>query len=193
MKRPEIKTTEAAEEIIKTADAVPEGPRMWWGLELKYKWIIQPEKNGELLLLRWYETDTLKRRERMCETYLTWIDVKKKDWTTYDCIEEKWRSARIENLIFGQSLNSILLMEGWLPEEFASPGQYSSIPRYINAWQSGIRDRKLEQRQRKKDERTARLMGQAKELPPRLLRLAGKNHHEDKPLSDLQKEQQKRI
>lgn len=165
MKRPEIKTTEAAEDLIKTADAIQEEPRMWWGHELKYSWIIRAERDGELLLLRWYETARLKSRERMCETYLTWIDTKKEDWTTYDCTEEKWRSARIENLIFGQSMDRILLLEGWLPEEFAPAECHENIPRCINAWQEGTRDRKLKQRQEKKDEHTARLMGQAKELP----------------------------
>lgn len=163
MRHPEIKTTRATEDLIKTADAIQEEPRMWWGHELKYQWIIQPEQDGELLLFRWYEVAPLKSRERMCETFFTWIDTKKEDWITYDCILKKWRSARIENLIFGQSMDRILLLEGWLPEEFASPGE--NIPRCINAWQEGIRDRKLKQRQKKKDEHTARLMGQAKELP----------------------------
>lgn len=163
MKCPEIKTTQAAGDLIKTADAIQEEPGMWWGHELKYQWIIQPERDGEFLLLRWYEVAPLKRRERMHETFLTWIDTKKEDWTTYDCLGEKWRSARLENLIFGQDMDRILLLEGWLPEEFASPGE--SIPRCINTWQEGIRDRKLKQRQKKKDEHTARLMEQAKELP----------------------------
>ena len=127
MKHPEIKATQAAGDLIKTADAIQEEPRMWWGHGLKYQWIIQPERDGELLLLRWYEVAPLKRRERTCETYLTWIDAKKEDWTTYDCIGEKWRSARMENLIFGQDMDGILLLEGWLPEEFASPGE--NIPR----------------------------------------------------------------
>ncbi|MCI8363411.1 MAG: hypothetical protein HFG34_00430 [Eubacterium sp.] len=165
MKRPRIKTTEATEEIIKTADAVQEEPGMWRGHELKYRWIIQPEQDGELFLLRWYETGPLKRRERMCETYFTWIDVKKEDWTTCDCIEGKWKSARIENLISGQDMDRILLLDGWVPEKFTARGCRGNIPRHINAWQAGIRDRKLEQRQRKKDEHTARLMGQAKKLP----------------------------
>lgn len=165
MRHPEIKTTRATEDLIKTADAIQEEPRMWWGHELKYQWIIQPEQDGELLLLRWYETAPLKSRERMCETYLTWINTKKEDWTTYDCREKKWRSARIENLIFGQDMDRILLLEGWLPEEFASTECQENIPRRINVWQGGVRDRKLKQRQKKKDEHTARLMGQAKELP----------------------------
>ncbi len=165
MRHHEIKTTRATEDLIKTADAIQEEPRMWWGHELKYQWIIQPEQDGELLLLRWYETAPLKSRERMCETYLTWINTKKEDWTTYDCREKKWRSARIENLIFGQDMDRILLLEGWLPEEFASTECQENIPRRINVWQEGIRDRKLKQRQKKKDEHTARLMGQAKELP----------------------------
>ena len=163
MKHPEIKTTRAAKDLIKTVDAIQKEPRMWWGHELKYQWIIRPERDGELLLLRWYEVAPLKRRERMHETFLTWIDTKKEDWATYDCIGEQWRSARIENLIFGQDMDRILLLEGWLPEKFASPGE--NIPRCINAWQEEIRDRKLKQRQKKKDEHTARLMGQAKELP----------------------------
>lgn len=165
MRRPEVIPTEAPEEIIKTADAIQEEPGMWWGNRSKYQWIIQPERDGELLLLRWYEVAPLKRRERTRETYLTWIDTEKEDWTTYDCIGEKWRSARIENLIFGQDMDRILLLEGWLPEEFAPAECQENIPRRINAWQEGIRDRKLKQRQKKKDEHTARLMGQAKELP----------------------------
>lgn len=165
MKHPEIKATRATKDLIKTADAIQEEPRMWWGHGLKYQWIIQPERDGELLLLRWYEVAPLKRRERTCETFLTWIDTKKEDWTTYDCIEGKWRSARIENLIYGQDMDGIFLLEGWLPEEFAPAECQENIPRRINAWQEGIRDRKLKQRQKKKDEHTARLMGQAKELP----------------------------
>lgn len=165
MKHPQIKTTQAPADLIKTADHIQEEPRMWSGHELTYEWIIQPERDGEFLLLRWYKTAALKNRGRMKETYLTWIDTKKEDWTTYDCMEKKWRSARIENLIFGQSMRSILLLEGWLPEEFARTGCRDDIPCRINAWQEGIRDRKLKQRQKKKDEHTARLMGQAKELP----------------------------
>ncbi len=165
MRHPQIKTVQATEDLIKTADAIQKEPRMWWGHELKYQWIIQPEQDGELLFLRWYEVARLKSRKRMCETYLTWIDTKKEDWTTYDCILKKWRSARIENLAFGQDMDGILLLEGWLPEEFAPAECQENIPRRINAWQEGIQDRKLKQRQKKKDEHTARLMGQAKELP----------------------------
>lgn len=165
MRHPQIKTKEATEDLIKAADAIQEEPRKWWGHELKYQWIIQPERDGELLLFRWYEVAPLKSRERMCETYLTWIDAKKEDWATYDCIEGKWRSARIENLIYGQDMDGIFLLEGWLPEEFAPAECQENIPRRINTWQEGIQDRKLKQRQKKKDEHTARLMGQAKELP----------------------------
>lgn len=165
MKHPQTKTTQAPADLIKTADTIQEEPRMWRGHELTYEWIIQPERDGELLLLRWYKTAALKNRERMEETYLTWIDTKKEDWTTYDCMEKKWRSARIENLVFGQSMRRILLLEGWLPEEFARTGCRDNIPYHINAWQEGIRDRKLKQKQKKKDRYTARLMGQEKELP----------------------------
>ena len=65
MKHPEIKATRATKDLIKTADAVQKEPGKWWGYELKYQWIIQPERDGELLLLRWYEVAPLKSRERM--------------------------------------------------------------------------------------------------------------------------------
>lgn len=161
MRKPEIKLVAATEEIIKLADSIPEEPERYWGMRLRYGWIIRPEQDGKLLLLRWYDVKKIQNREHRRETYITWIDVENRYWITYDCDDGKWKSSMIKNLIFGEGVDRVFMMPGWLPEEFSQ----APCLEKINDWQTDIRDRKLRQKQKKKDEHTARLMGQAKELP----------------------------
>lgn len=164
MRKPEIKLAGATEDIVKLADSIQEEPGRYWGMQLRHKWIIRPEKAGNLLALRWYNVEKIKNRKHRRETYITWIDVENEDWITWDCDERKWKSSMIKNMIW-ESMDKILMMPGWLPEKFSKKSCLEDIPERISDWQTDIRDRKLKQKQKKKDEHTARLMGQAKELP----------------------------
>lgn len=164
MRKPELKLKKATEDIVKLADSIPEEPRPYWGTRLRYRWIIRPEQDGDLLALHWYDVKRIQNQKHRREAYITWIDVKNEEWITWDCNGEKWKSAMIQNLIW-EGVENILMMPGWLPEEFSQAPCPENIPEHINDWQVRIRDRKLQQRQKKKDENTARLMGQAGDLP----------------------------
>ncbi len=164
MRKPEIKLKKATEDIVKLADSIPEEPRPYWGTRLRYRWIIRPEQDGNLLVLHWYDVKRIQNKKHRREDYITWIDVKNEDWITYDCDDGKWKSAMIKNLIW-EGVEKIFMMPGWLPEEFSQEPCPENIPERINDWQVRIRDRKLQQRQKKKDQNTARLMGQAGDLP----------------------------
>lgn len=168
MRKPEIKLAGATEDIVKLADSIPEEPGRYWGMQLRHKWIIRPEKDGNLLVLRWYNVEKIKNREHRRETYITYIDVKNEDWITWDCAGKKWKSAKIENIVFGESMGRILMMQERMLEEIEEFSKYTyarNIPERINDWQTGIQNRKMQQRQKKKDKNTNRLMGQAGDLP----------------------------
>ena len=182
MKTPAYKEINIPKEVIRFANNVKEEPRLYYGMKLEYEYIIWPENQNDLLVLRCYKTSEIKDNiledEEIpgCEEWVTYIDVDNERWKVRKS-NGKWGSAKIESLISWNGYRVKILNHEVVREykPFAQDNVYDSI---VN-WQGMITRRKLAKRQQRKDERVNVLMEQARPLPKNYL-----HWHEETVMKD---------
>ena len=174
MKTPVYEEINIPKEVIRFANNVPEEPSMYFGMELKYKYIIWTEKKIGLLVLRCYETDKIKNlvfeEEQIAgtEEWAMYIDVDNECWKVHKDIGT-WGTSTLDFLLnnYGKKRSKILNPE--IVREFP-PFNKDNVYDAIDEWQKRIRRRQLKKRQERKDKRTNELMAQAKPLPAKYLK-----------------------
>ncbi|MDE5588207.1 MAG: PcfJ domain-containing protein [Acetatifactor sp.] len=197
MRKPNVKFREIPAEAAEAISRIEKVPKLYHGMEYEYSRVICPETDGGLLVLRWYNVELAREGEEQdfTEEYITYIDVPREEWMTYVCREEKWSRASIENMggRFFPWRRVLLLhpekLEAYMPfcqdmekQEVYEPIRRNSGEAYMEAvvwWQNSVNNRKLKRKQERKDERTNRLMSQAKPLSEAFLRW-----HEETAMKD---------
>ncbi len=180
MRKPEV-TSKEIPEARKEIDAIQEVPNKFFGMEYEYSHVISPEECGGLLVLRWYNVKKAREEGDCTEEYITYIDAAKKEWITYITAKQKWSRAAIKNTggIYFKWRKVLVIHPERMEKYGAFTGAWDHPLEPAVRWQMDINREKLKNRQEKKDDRTNRLMEQAKPLTEAFLRW-----HEDTAMKD---------
>ena len=155
MKKPQVKELDMPEEVREAVSRAEEEPQLYYGMAYAYKYVLYPEKQGGILTLYWYDVRRAKEEQNYGTSYITYIDFEKEEWCTYLCREGRWSTAGFENLYrcsWGDRPSKLLIL-----------GSEYSIAQ-LKSWQQKVGLRRLKARQEEKDEKTNRMMEQARPL-----------------------------
>lgn len=167
MKKPQVEIKVIPPEVMKRIDQMEPGPAKYYGSEYEYRYLLDPEIRDGLCLLTWYEVEAVKNRQDYGAKYITYIDVQKEDWLTYEIHTKKWRRATIENMVY--CWRDVKIVH---PERIKQYGPFQGGESAVEAvvqWQRLVRKRQLGARQEKKDASANRIMDQAEPLTEEFL------------------------
>ncbi len=163
MKKPQVEIKVIPPEVMERIDRMEPEPEKYYGIGYTYKYILYPEAGDRLLILTWYEVEAAKNEQDYGAKYITYIDVQKEDWLTYEIHTQKWRRATVENLAYC-NWRSVNMVHPERIEQYELFQGGESVVEAVVQWQQSVRKRQLGARQEKRDALTNRIMEQAEPL-----------------------------